>query len=186
MASSCLVSSVLRKAEEATDGLDGADILKLRQRRRPLLLCVLVVVAVLPKAAAKGRFPSHSHRLSLRGGIMGKKRPAAKATNGAADAANKRRAADDQANDQEGTSVELSSPLSPHVLQASNIKRLKSEFKKSVKNPYSHCVLEELCDKNRLRAVHDELVNNLSANLKESDLFKVYQVDTRSCGVKPA
>lgn len=85
----------------------------------------------------------------------------------AAGAASKRHAADGGG--------DIGSPLSQTVLSPDYVKQLKAEFAATASKPYSHCVLRDFCDKERLRAVHDELVNNLSANLKESDLFKVYQ-----------
>jgi Rps23 Pro-64 3,4-dihydroxylase Tpa1-like proline 4-hydroxylase len=93
-------------------------------------------------------------------GLGGGKRPGTKA---ASSAASKRQA------------TALGSPLAPKVLGADHVKKIKSEFKSTAGKPYSHCIIDGLCSEDRLRAVHDELVNNLSANLKESDLFKVYQ-----------
>ena len=35
--------------------------------------------------------------------------------------------------------------------------------------------MRELCDERRLRRVRDEIVNNIDATFKETDLFKVLQ-----------
>ena len=108
------------------------------------------------------------------------KRPNAKG--GGESAASKRRFAGGkgEASTSACSAEKLSSPLSSFVLEEKHIKKIKSEFQKTAfsefqKTTYSHCVIKDICNKDRLRAVHDELVNNLSANLKESDLFKVYQ-----------
>lgn len=106
------------------------------------------------------------------------KRPTDKSGGDAA--TNKRRAASAGRNDSASASAEssreaLGSPLSPFVLEAAHVNKMKTEFDNTAKAPYSHAVIKDFCNKDRLRAVHDELVNNLSANLKESDLFKVYQ-----------
>jgi hypothetical protein len=108
------------------------------------------------------------------------KRPNAKG--GGESAASKRRSAGSKGEDSTSacSAEKLSSPLSSFVLEENHIKKIKSEFQETAfsqfqKTTYSHCVIKDICNKDRLRAVHDELVNNLSANLKESDLFKVYQ-----------
>ena len=41
--------------------------------------------------------------------------------------------------------------------------------------PYTHIVLDPLCDREQMVKVQAEAKNNLSANFKETDLFKVYQ-----------
>jgi hypothetical protein len=41
--------------------------------------------------------------------------------------------------------------------------------------PYTHVVIRELCDPTVLRAVRDEVIHNISATYKETDLFKVFQ-----------
>ncbi|EKX44746.1 hypothetical protein GUITHDRAFT_139548 [Guillardia theta CCMP2712] len=67
----------------------------------------------------------------------------------------------------------LPSPIVDSIFSEEHRKALKNEYETS--GPYPHCLIKTLCSEERLRAVHDELVNNLTANLKESDLFKVYQ-----------
>lgn len=41
--------------------------------------------------------------------------------------------------------------------------------------PYTHLVLKELADEQLLRAVREEVIHNISATYKETDLFKVFQ-----------
>lgn len=41
--------------------------------------------------------------------------------------------------------------------------------------PYTHLVLRELADPGLLRHVRDEVINNITATYKETDLFKVFQ-----------
>jgi Rps23 Pro-64 3,4-dihydroxylase Tpa1-like proline 4-hydroxylase len=129
---------------------------------RTSLVLSLLLLLCLPLCFAEGV----PQRLRALGREM-RKRPSAAADG--TDGAGKRHATG------EGSKKDLSSPLSPTVLEPGYVKQLKSDFEQTANKPYSHCVLKNFCDKDRLRAVHDELVNNLSANLKESDLFKVYQ-----------
>lgn len=49
------------------------------------------------------------------------------------------------------------------------------QYHDHVSTPYKHLVIENLCKDHRIQKIHDECVNNLSANFKETDLFKVYQ-----------
>ena len=129
---------------------------------RTILVLSLLLLLCLSLCFAEGV----PQRLRALGREM-RKRPSAAADG--TDGAGKRHATG------EGSKKDLSSPLSPTVLEPGYVKQLKSDFEQTANKPYSHCVLKNFCDKDRLRAVHDELVNNLSANLKESDLFKVYQ-----------
>jgi Rps23 Pro-64 3,4-dihydroxylase Tpa1-like proline 4-hydroxylase len=41
--------------------------------------------------------------------------------------------------------------------------------------PYTHCVLDPLCDASFLAKVHRELTTSMKADFKETDLFKVFQ-----------
>jgi Rps23 Pro-64 3,4-dihydroxylase Tpa1-like proline 4-hydroxylase len=41
--------------------------------------------------------------------------------------------------------------------------------------PYTHVVIKDLCDPTVLRAVREEVIHNISATYKETDLFKVFQ-----------
>eukprot|EP00882_Tetradesmus_deserticola_P023445 GHRQ01025512.1.p1 GENE.GHRQ01025512.1~~GHRQ01025512.1.p1 ORF type:complete len:133 (+),score=45.31 GHRQ01025512.1:369-767(+) len=41
--------------------------------------------------------------------------------------------------------------------------------------PFSHLVLKDLADDKLLRAVREEVIHNISATYKETDLFKVFQ-----------
>lgn len=41
--------------------------------------------------------------------------------------------------------------------------------------PYTHAVLDPFCDPDSLRAVYEEVKNNMTATFKETDLFKVFQ-----------
>lgn len=117
-----------------------------------LLLVVLGLLLVCAGAAAKiSKASKMGKRPSAKAGAAPSKRPAI------------------------GSESRLDSPLARKVLSAEHITKIKSEFDGTAGKPYSHCIIDGLCTEDRLRAVHDELVNNLSANLKESDLFKVYQ-----------
>jgi Rps23 Pro-64 3,4-dihydroxylase Tpa1-like proline 4-hydroxylase len=41
--------------------------------------------------------------------------------------------------------------------------------------PYKHCVINQLCNHEFLRKIHDELTTHVRANFKETDLFKLFQ-----------
>ena len=41
--------------------------------------------------------------------------------------------------------------------------------------PYRHCVMEKVVNENRLRAVRQEIIHNLKATYKETDIYKVLQ-----------
>mmetsp|Transcript_11634 Transcript_11634/g.29619 ORF Transcript_11634/g.29619 Transcript_11634/m.29619 type:complete len:580 (+) Transcript_11634:194-1933(+) len=51
--------------------------------------------------------------------------------------------------------------------------RAKEEFQTS--EPYPHFVLNDVVDQTRLRAVRDEIIHNLKATFKETDIYKVLQ-----------
>jgi hypothetical protein len=59
--------------------------------------------------------------------------------------------------------------------------RLRADLEAA--QPYTHLVLQELCDPAVLRAVRSEVINNISATYKETDLFKVFQTGVRACVV---
>ena len=48
-------------------------------------------------------------------------------------------------------------------------------FHDNVSKPYKHVVINDLCEENAIHKIYDECLNNLKANFKETDLFKVYQ-----------
>ncbi|EFJ40470.1 hypothetical protein VOLCADRAFT_108132 [Volvox carteri f. nagariensis] len=41
--------------------------------------------------------------------------------------------------------------------------------------PYNHCVMRDIFNADLLRQVRDEIINNINATYKETDLFKVFQ-----------
>jgi len=51
--------------------------------------------------------------------------------------------------------------------------RLRDELQGA--QPYTHVVIQELCDPAVLRAVREEVIHNIQATYKETDLFKVFQ-----------
>ncbi len=68
-----------------------------------------------------------------------------------------------------------SSPLRPGLTVPDSLSAHRSSFLSSKDSPYSHVVIERLCDPARLKTIKDEIVNNLTSKFKETDLFKVYQ-----------
>eukprot|EP01042_Synura_sphagnicola_P029363 gene29363-37879_t len=68
----------------------------------------------------------------------------------------------------------LSEKLRPsYSAYQAEVDRLAHECQTS--GPYTHCVLDPLCDTSFLAEVHRELTTNMKANFKETDLFKVFQ-----------
>lgn len=67
----------------------------------------------------------------------------------------------------------MTSPLTEGLLSEESMKGLKSEYQLS--SPYPHGVIKGLCQPDRLRAIREEIVTNVKATFKESDIFKVYQ-----------
>ena len=66
-----------------------------------------------------------------------------------------------------------SQPFLGNVLSDKDIAAYKRQHDES--QPYTHLVLNPLCDRDQMIKVQTEAKNNLSANFKETDLFKVYQ-----------
>ena len=67
----------------------------------------------------------------------------------------------------------LESPLNQSLFTSENISKLREEHATS--GPYTHTVIENLCEESRMRLIHDEMTHNMKANFKETDLFKVFQ-----------
>jgi Rps23 Pro-64 3,4-dihydroxylase Tpa1-like proline 4-hydroxylase len=63
--------------------------------------------------------------------------------------------------------------LRPGLLDAESKQKLKKEHDSS--EPYKHLVINDLCQNSMMRSIHNEVKHNMSANFKESDLFKVFQ-----------
>lgn len=51
--------------------------------------------------------------------------------------------------------------------------QLRQSFDSSI--PYNHVIIQDVCAPDVLRAVRDEVINNIQATYKETDLFKVFQ-----------
>lgn len=65
----------------------------------------------------------------------------------------------------------LTSPLSSALFSAESINRLRDEHDRN--QPYKHIVFNDLCDADRMRLIHEEAKDNMTATFKETDLFKV-------------
>eukprot|EP00892_Ulva_mutabilis_P005320 jgi/Ulvmu1/315/UM001_0319.1 len=73
--------------------------------------------------------------------------------------------------DQVGSSME--SVISADFLGPASLAALKEEFATS--QPFSHVVFRDLCARDTILKARQELINNVEAKFKETDLFKVYQ-----------
>ena len=67
----------------------------------------------------------------------------------------------------------LSDPLRSGLLSDSSIKSLRTVHDAS--GPYRYVVIDNLCQDDRMRAIHEEALHTMRTSLKETDLFKLYQ-----------
>jgi len=67
----------------------------------------------------------------------------------------------------------LGSPVNGSLLTRDSTKSLRASHDES--GPYKHIVLDQLCTDERMRKIHNEITNNMKADFKETDLFKVFQ-----------
>lgn len=70
-------------------------------------------------------------------------------------------------------SVDVSSVFQAHVLEDAAVPSRRESFLSSA--PYGHCVIDGLVDDALLREVREEVIGNLEATYKETDLFKMFQ-----------
>ena len=61
----------------------------------------------------------------------------------------------------------------PSLLSEGSRAELKASYAQA--QPYPHVVLRDVCDPDCLRAVREEIINNIEATYKETDLFKMFQ-----------
>lgn len=66
---------------------------------------------------------------------------------------------------------DVMSPLNAALFTDSERARLQSEFASA--QPYTHVVIRDLCQPATLIAAREELIHNVEAKFKETDLFKV-------------
>jgi hypothetical protein len=65
----------------------------------------------------------------------------------------------------------LENPLSKELFTDDSISRLRKEHDSN--KPYKYVVLNDLCNADRMRLIHEDAKNNMTATFKETDLFKV-------------
>jgi hypothetical protein len=65
----------------------------------------------------------------------------------------------------------LENPLSKELFSDDSISRLRKEHNSN--KPYKYVVLNDLCNADRMRLIHEDAKNNMTATFKETDLFKV-------------
>jgi Rps23 Pro-64 3,4-dihydroxylase Tpa1-like proline 4-hydroxylase len=68
--------------------------------------------------------------------------------------------------------------INPIYSDVAYVEKLKKEFAEA--EPYPHSVLNPLCNHDFLVKVHNEIKENLKANFKETDLYKLFQTDELS------
>jgi hypothetical protein len=67
----------------------------------------------------------------------------------------------------------LDEVLAPELLKPESRAALHDQYQSA--EPYTHCRIEALCKPDILAKVRDEIVHNINATYKETDLFKVIQ-----------
>ena len=73
--------------------------------------------------------------------------------------------------------------INPEIFSPEVLAQHKAKYADA--KPYTHGVVTPLCDDARLRAVQAEMREHLTANFKETDLFKVLQkLDSASLRAK--
>jgi hypothetical protein len=65
----------------------------------------------------------------------------------------------------------LENPLSKELFTDDSISRLRKEHDSN--KPYKYVVLNDLCNADRMRLIHEDAKNSMTATFKETDLFKV-------------
>jgi Rps23 Pro-64 3,4-dihydroxylase Tpa1-like proline 4-hydroxylase len=66
---------------------------------------------------------------------------------------------------------QLSSPLTTGLCDLKE--KYQNEYIHS--KPYTHAVIDELCNRDRMKAIHAEITSKITVDYKETDLFKVLQ-----------
>eukprot|EP00983_Pelagomonas_calceolata_P133993 1162018-Pelagomonas_calceolata.AAC.5 len=69
--------------------------------------------------------------------------------------------------------------FSPQLMSPQSRASLRTQYQQA--QPYLHGVLRELLPPATLAQVREEIVNNIQATYKETDLFKVFQTGGRTC-----
>lgn len=70
--------------------------------------------------------------------------------------------------------------IRPDLFSEQSRTRLREELQTA--QPYTHVVIQDLCDPAVLRSVREEVIHNISATYKETDLFKVFQTGACAAG----
>jgi hypothetical protein len=68
--------------------------------------------------------------------------------------------------------------IRPSLLSDESRAELKAGYAKA--SPYPHVVFKDVCDPELLRAVREEIINNIEATYKETDLYKMFQTGAGS------
>lgn len=82
--------------------------------------------------------------------------------------------------DASGSKQPVEGVVSPALLESAA--SLAEQYKSA--QPYRHCVMTSVFDVELLKAVREEIINNINATYKETDLFKVFQ--TGECATQRA
>ena len=74
--------------------------------------------------------------------------------------------------------TDVLSVISPELLTVKSRAHLRKVHDSA--EPYTHLVLKSLCRREHMVRVHEEIVHNMDGNLKETDLYKLYQTTEMS------
>lgn len=78
-------------------------------------------------------------------------------------------------------SLEARKPLRANLFENAIIEELRRQYKES--QPYHHLVIPNLMDDTVLRGAREELKTNMQATLKETDIYKVGEIEVGYRGI---
>eukprot|EP01038_Epipyxis_sp_PR26KG_P010541 gene10541-14163_t len=87
----------------------------------------------------------------------------------------KRKQVDSHKTQKNAKSRTLHSPLRHDLFSGRSILHYQNQHDTDCSVPYKHLVLSDLCTKDSIRSIHNELISHVKTNFKETDLFKLYQ-----------
>lgn len=75
----------------------------------------------------------------------------------------------------QGTGSKDTEVLRPSLFEPKSVAEMQGEYR--ISQPYRHLVIPDLMDSEVLKTACEELKSNMQATLKETDIFKVSNVD---------
>ena len=78
--------------------------------------------------------------------------------------------------------LDAEAALNDAIFSASSVQALAGHFSQA--QPYAHVVIKNLCERSALIQAREELINNVEAKYKETDLFKVQSDQARRLALR--